>query len=288
MVNGTNNYSLSDIAAVSGNNNGFGWGDGGWFIWIILIFAIFGGWGNGFGYGGNSGGQIGDNYVLASDFATIQRQLSDGFSSIERKGDTINAGLCDGFYAQNTTMLNGFNNLSQGIANSTYNLTNSIQQNGYETRNAITQAQIAEMQSFNGVNAAIKDCCCQTQQNIKDAVTQGVFNTNTLQGAIKDSACANEKAVMQNRFDMAQYNCSTLQAIDKLGDRIIERMNLSESQAKDAKIAEQAAYISNLQLRQGIRDDILPVAKPAYITCSPYASAYGNGYGCGCSGCCNG
>ena len=48
-------YSLADIAAATGNNrNNDGWGaDGGWFIWIILIFAIFGGWGNGFAFLGN-------------------------------------------------------------------------------------------------------------------------------------------------------------------------------------------------------------------------------------------
>lgn len=30
---------------------------------------------------------------------------------------------------------------------------------------------------------------------------------------------------LQNRFDAQAYNCNTLQAIDKLGDRIIDYMN---------------------------------------------------------------
>ena len=56
----TNGYSLADIAAATGNgnnNNGNGfWGNDGW--WIILLF-LFAGWGgNGFGggFGGFSGG----------------------------------------------------------------------------------------------------------------------------------------------------------------------------------------------------------------------------------------
>ena len=76
-----------------GFSNGFG-NNGDW-AWIIILFLIFGngrGFGNGFG-GGGSG--VGENYILATDFATIERKL-----------DGVNNGLCDGFYAQNTNMLN--------------------------------------------------------------------------------------------------------------------------------------------------------------------------------------
>lgn len=39
-----NGLSLADVAAVSNNNDGWG-GNGAW-IWIILLFCLFGGWGN--------------------------------------------------------------------------------------------------------------------------------------------------------------------------------------------------------------------------------------------------
>ena len=57
----SNCMSPADMAAVMGtnnrgNNDGFGWG-GEWFLWLIVILAMFnGGWGNGFGWGGNGGG----------------------------------------------------------------------------------------------------------------------------------------------------------------------------------------------------------------------------------------
>lgn len=86
----TSDLSLSDIAAVT-NNDGFGGNNGWWLILLILLFA-----GNGWNNGG--GGSVKDQYVLSSDFATIQRQLSDGFGAMERKGDSISNGLCDGFY----------------------------------------------------------------------------------------------------------------------------------------------------------------------------------------------
>jgi hypothetical protein len=55
MFNGKG-YNLSDIAAVTGRNgNGDGlFGDSGW--WIILLF-LFAGWGRGFG-GFGGGGEI--------------------------------------------------------------------------------------------------------------------------------------------------------------------------------------------------------------------------------------
>lgn len=41
--------SLADIAAVTKDGNGDGWGNGnGWWV-LIILFAIFGGWGNGWG-----------------------------------------------------------------------------------------------------------------------------------------------------------------------------------------------------------------------------------------------
>ena len=81
-MRGESGLTASDVALLSGrngNNDCFG-DNGSWWVIIFLIFAFMG-WGrNGNGFGGNSGAA--DNYVLASDFATIQRQLSDGFGDL--------------------------------------------------------------------------------------------------------------------------------------------------------------------------------------------------------------
>lgn len=92
-----------------GNNGGFMNGDG-W--WAIILFALIFGYGrNGFGggFGGYGGGSVGENYVLATDFATIERKL-----------DGVNSGICDATFALNNTVTNGFfgvqNSLTQGFA----------------------------------------------------------------------------------------------------------------------------------------------------------------------------
>ena len=103
-MRGESGLTASDVALLSGrngNNDGFG-DNGSWWVIIFLIFAFMG-WGrNGNGFGGGNGSGATDNYVLASDFATIQRQLSDGFGDLTSQTRYIQNGLCDGFYNMNT------------------------------------------------------------------------------------------------------------------------------------------------------------------------------------------
>lgn len=240
----------------SGNNGAFG-GDG-W--WVIILFALIFGWGNGgaggFTRGGGYGAGAADNYVLASDFATIQRQLSDGFNSIDNALDRQNAGICDLGYTQ-AQLING--------------IGTTVMQGNYAL-----QTQIA-------------DCCCKTQSGIERINTNNAMNTATITGAIKDCCCDNEKIAMQNRFDMAQYNCNTLQAIDKVGDRIIDYLAADKAQA--LRDENQALRLAASQQAQNayLINQLRPCPTPAYITCNPWAASYGvglanlnNGNGCGC------
>lgn len=85
--------SLADIAAVTGNNrnNDGMWGDGAWWIVILLIF----GWGNGFGgWGNGNGGGALQGYATQAD---IQRGFDnsavisklDGISNYKSMQGTI-------------------------------------------------------------------------------------------------------------------------------------------------------------------------------------------------------
>lgn len=108
-------YSLSDIAAATGCNSGFGGDYGAW--WIIIIIVLFG-WGrNGYGFGGNGSEGAAANYVLTSDFSQLSRQIADANAMTERKLDTINNGLCTLGY-DNLVQANGINaNISTLSAN---------------------------------------------------------------------------------------------------------------------------------------------------------------------------
>ena len=246
-------YSLADIAAATGNNNGNGngmFGDN--WAWIIVLFLIFawGGFGNGFG-GNRGNGSVADNYVLASDFATIQRQLSDNFSNLTAQSRYIQNGLCDGFYAMNTSLLNGFAGVN-----------NSIMTNGYETRNAIQ-----------GVSSQLANCCCDIREGIQGVNYNLATNTCNLQNTmnmntrdIVDTVNANYRAlhdeIVANRIEDKNAQIQAQQ-------NEINALRLSASQAK------QNAYLIN---------ELKPCPNPAYIVPNPnccYNYQVTSGCGCG-------
>ena len=162
-------------------NSGFGGfgGDGAWWI-IILFLFVFCGWGNNV----NSGAA--DNYVLASDFATLQRQIDSAASTIERKSDITQQGICDGFYAMNTTLLNGFAGVNQNM--------NSGFQNAELSR---CNQQAALMQQLNAMQMQAADCCCENRAAIAqvryDMATQACDTRNTVQNATRDIIDANNQ-----------------------------------------------------------------------------------------------
>lgn len=252
----TDNYSLSDIAAVTGNgangNNGM-WGNDAWWIIVLLLF----GWGrNGFGgYGGGYGNSCGTPCATQADVRSAVDQ-----QTLISKIDQQTYGIADTFTALNNTLNNNFRGIDNAICTLGYQ--------GAQHANAI-QAQLA-------------DCCCGIKGEIKDVAYANAMNTNQLDRRISDCCCETEKMNMQNRFDAQAYNCNTLQAIDKLGDRIIDYMSAEKTQALrdenfalrlQASQAKQNAYLVN---------ELRPCPIPAYITCNPYAYTNPCNTGCGC------
>ena len=219
----------------SNNNGGFG-NNGDWSAWIIifLIFAIFG-WGSNRGFG-NGNGSVADNYVLASDFATIQRQLSDGFGDLTAQSRYIQNGLCDGFYAMNTSLLNGFAGVN-----------NAIMTNGYETRNAI-----------NNLSSDLASCCCNLRSDI-----QGVnYNLAT-------NTCALQNTMNMNTRDIVDTVNANYRA---LHDEIVA----NRIEDKNAQITAQQNEINALRLSasQSARNayllsELKPCPKPSYVVNGP-------------------
>lgn len=263
-------YSLSDIAAVTGandNRNGMGWGDEAWWIIILLLF----GWGRGgFGGYGNDGGNGG--YPCAT---TLDVRDAVDQQTLISKLDQQTYGLADSTYALNNAIVTGFH----GVDNAVCTL-------GY-------QNQVAT----NALSSQLASCCCNIEHAIGDNNTQGVMNTNAIQAQIASCCCDLEKANMQNRFDAQTYNCNTLQAIDKLGDRIIDFMTqdkiatlTAENQNLKfaASQAAQNAFITanqEAQTAELIRRLSDPCPIPAYVVPNPNCCydarvTYAN---CGCN-----
>lgn len=192
-----------------------------------------------FGFGRNGNGLFGGGN--GSGAATDGYILTSDFANIERKIDGVNTGLCDGFYTQ-AQLINGVNTniLTQG------NATN-----------------VAMMQGFNGLQTQIADCCCQ---NRYDALQ----NANTTNNAIQNGFCQTNFNNSNNTRDIIEsQNCGT--------QAILQKLAAMESNAKDAKIADQAQKITALQFaasqsaqNQYLIDQLMPNARPTYVVPNPH------------------
>ena len=181
-----NGYTLSDIAAVSGNRNNDGMFGGDWGAWIIL-FLLFGMF-NGRGFGGFGGGNAEPCATQADVRSAVDQQ------TLISKLDQQTYGLADSTYALTNTITNGFHGVDNAICNLGYNV-----QSG-----------------FNTLGHQLADCCCATQRAIDvvnyNMATQACDTRNVIQNSTRDileSNNANTRAILDF---LTQDKISTLTA----------------------------------------------------------------------------
>lgn len=169
------NYSLADIRAATHDNDGFD-GQGSWF-WIVVLFLFMFGSGNGLFNGGN---------------ALTRAEMTDGFNnqSVLRKLDGITQGLCDGFYAMNTGMLNGFNTVGNQIAENRF----AAQQCCCETNRNIDNVRY---------EASKNTCDITTAIHAEGEATRALINANTMQ-ALRDKLDDKDRELMTANFQLSQ------------------------------------------------------------------------------------
>lgn len=130
------NMSLSDIAAVTRNNDCDGWGGGSWWIIVLFLFAFMGG-----GFGWNRQGEFGQYATAAS-----QQEI---------------------LFGQQFGQLNDrLTNLGNGICNLGYEMQGNIGQLGKEMALAQGATNTTVMQTANDLQRQLADCCCTTQRAI--------------------------------------------------------------------------------------------------------------------------
>lgn len=271
----------------TGFSDGFGNGNGGW--WVILLILLlfgFGGYGynrGGFGYGG-SGGQVGDNYVLASDMSMISRQMSDGFNNQERRTDAIINGISSIGYdslAQTNSILTQMNNNAVNAMKDTFAVQTAI--NGVNVNNNTnTQALLAQMANNEANRQA---CCCATDTLIGNQFSNLNYNLAT-------QMCDTRRTIVdsdRNLTDVQNANTrAILEAIQSIKtDALKDKIDVLTAENQTLKFAAsqqaQNAYITSSQADQTqfILDKLSPCPKPAYIVNAPSPV----NIGCGCGGC---
>lgn len=134
-------------------------------------------------------------------------------------------------------LFEGFNN--QDVNAQLRGITNGICDGFYATRQGISE-----------LGFGMKDCCCGINRNIDAVRYEAAKNTCDITTAIH----------AEGEATRALINANTMQALrDKLEERDRELL------AANFQLSQQAqnAYLLG---------EIRPVARPAYITCSPYTT----------------
>lgn len=205
MFNGKG-YNLSDIAAVTGRNGDGMFGDNGW--WIILLF-LFAGWGRG-GFGGFGGGVEGIPATQADVRAAVDQQ------TLISKLDNQTYGLADSTYALNNSIMSGFHGVDTAVCTLGYNM-----QNG-----------------FNTIAHQISDCCCETGRAIERGFADTNYNMAT-------QACDTRRAIADSTRDIIDANSAGVRSIldfltnDKIATLQAENQGLRFA----ASQAAQNAYL---------------------------------------------
>lgn len=195
-----------------GGGFGNGFGDNGW--WIILLFVLLGGWGNGFGGYGNGGG-VGfvDNSVQRGfDQSAIMGGLTGiGNNVVSGFGD-VQTALCGGFAGVNAAISNGFSQME--IANNA--------------------RQIADMQQEFALQSQLASCCCENRLASAD-----------LKYTIATEACSDRAAVTSALEAVIANQTANTQ-------RILDTMCADKIDAKNEQIMalERQLAMANLAASQ--------------------------------------
>ena len=271
------NKNMDPYACMAMMNNN-GWGNNGmWWIWMILLWAIWGGngFGNGFGRG-NGAGFLANQLNNDTNTTMLLQAINGNKAAIDSLATTLH---CDVNQLQSAlTMINS----------SVDKISGDIKLSSCEVINAITSGDAA-------LASKLAECCCNTQRSIDNVnltiTKQGYENqlancqqTNTLQNTITSgfNALMSDNAT---KFNIIGDKIDAQTAI--INDKFCQ-LEMREMQNKiDTLREDKAALQSSALLQQqtaNIVNQVRPCPVPAYLTCNPWGCNGGYGYGYGYDG----
>lgn len=254
----------ADIAAVTGGGRGYndGFGGDGWWIILLLLFAMNGGWGNGWGNNGGVGGEVQrgfDQQATTGALAALQGSVSNGFANASTQ-------LCNCCADIQQALCNGFAGVEAGA--NARQIANMNQAFGMQT---------AMMQGFNGIQSQFADCCCENRLGIAD-----------LKYTVATENCADRQALNEGVRDIiASQTAGTQRILDQLCADKIDAKNDEIAQLRQELLYArgQASQVTqNASIINGIYDRLnqCPVGTVPVYGEQPIFTCNNNGCGCGC------
>lgn len=230
-----------------GGNNGGIFGNEG--IWGVVILAMIFGWGRGGFGGGNNGGGDGGGALTRADLCT-----GFNFNNLDGAVRGVQQGLCDGFYAMNSSLMSGFSGVDKAICTL-----------GYQ-----------DQQGFSSLAAQLAACCCDIRQQIGEVKYQMATDTCAIQQTIQNTTRDLNDTIRGGFAAMeARENARYIAELER-------KLNACD---RDNALQGMSTYLINT---------LRPSPVPSYPSCNPWAYSGGNwsGYNSGCNnngcntGCC--
>lgn len=266
--NGSN--MVMPVAPMYGGSGNDGFlGGNGW--WVLILFILLGGWGNGFGMGGFGGGfdglypwmnqsnQINGGFrdqMLNTQIMGLQNSVTTGF------GDVQNS-LCAGFAGVNANINNGFAQAEIGA----------------------NARQMANMQQLFGVQSALQNCCCENRAGLADVkytiATENCADRAALSDGIRDLLAA-QTAGFQSIKDQlcADKIDAKNDTINQLRQELLFARGQASQDVQTATLRTGQATTAN-QLIQEMRSCPVP-SMPVYGMTPIFTCNSGCGTNCGC------
>ena len=220
---------------MNGGNGGFGGGAWNNPIWALAFLGIFA---NGFGgFGGNRNGIE----AVQNQLNTIQGQnalmsaITGGTNEVRSLANTLN---CD---------VNAVQSAINGVQFAINNVANSVGMNTQGIINAVNSGNTS-------IITALKDCCCQTQQNIIKMGYDNQINNLQQSQLIQNGFC-------QVGYEAAQNSNGIRQAISDQTIAINAKIDAQESARKDREINALTAQLATVNARAERAAELAPIYK---------------------------
>ena len=287
MDYGNSGLSASDVALIQDrNNNGFGGfgGDNAWWIILFLIFAM-GGWNNNGGFGGGTNNMY---PWLSNGQKDIMQNTNQGFNTLQL-GNQLND-ISNGVQNVSTQLCNGFAGVNQTVNSGFANAESSANARQMANMNQNFANQTAMLQGFNQLDSQFANCCCenrlatcQTQNIVQNEGNSTRFaNANNTRDIITN-ATSNTQAILDK---LCQLELDGVKAqVEAKNDRIAELQNQLNMANLSASQTAQNAFIS-----QGFANEVDQLYNRLNNCPVPTTPVYGRtpiftcngGCGCGC------
>ena len=278
LVDGTNGGNMvmpvSPMGGMSsGNGFGFGYGDGGLFwIVILFLFAMMGGWGNGFG--GFNGGAM--PYIMNN---TTNNDVQRGFDQQAIMGGLsgIQSSLASAEVARCQLGNNVINAMNTGFT--------GVQQ-------TLSNGQLQSMQNMNTLAMNLQNCCCENRAGLADLkyniATEACSDRQAVNDGVRDIIAANA-ANTNNLLNTINGGIQSIQ--DKLCQQEIDALKsqnanlqtqLNLANLKGSQDAQTAAILAGQAAQTAALEQYLnPAPIPAYMVQNPNCCSGGRVASCG-------